>query len=108
MTVAAPDLNLSAHDNEELVAAIALLEDRLALRKIAGWNSGSQEMMETAFCFRHFAIPMRRPDAHSFSPYPDAIRQSLQIFGISPRENIPPTSERAVGSISAMSPLARQ
>jgi hypothetical protein len=59
MTVAAPDLHSSAHDNEELVATIALPEDRLAFGKIARWNPGAQEMVETAFGFRHFAIPMR-------------------------------------------------
>src|SRR5579863_318757 len=53
--VAAPDLHLSAHDDEELVALIALLEDRLALGEIPRRDSRPEEMMETAFAIRHFA-----------------------------------------------------
>src|ERR1700684_607444 len=68
MTVAAPDFNLSAHDDEELVATIAFLEDRLAFCKIAGRNSRAQEMMETAFYFLHSPIPMRRICRHLASP----------------------------------------
>src|ERR1700733_7319214 len=59
MTIAASDLHLSTHDNEELVATIALPEDRLAFGKIARRKPGAQEMMETDFRFWHFAIPMR-------------------------------------------------
>ena len=68
MTVAAYDLHLSTHDNEELVATIALPEDRLAFGEIARRKPGAQEMMETDFRFWHFAIPMRRRHAHCSPP----------------------------------------
>src|SRR6202453_4395626 len=87
MTVPAYDLHPSTHDNEELVATIALLEDRRALGKIARRKPGAQEMMETDFCFWHFAIPMRRCPRTIVSPSPDAIGQSRQIFGTASRQS---------------------
>jgi hypothetical protein len=87
MTVAAPDLHLSTHDNEELVAAIALLEDRLAFRKIAGRNSRTQEVMETAFCFRHWPFLCVAPDAHLLPPIPMQSHNPNKFFGISPRQS---------------------
>src|SRR6202044_922134 len=75
MTVPANDLHLSVHDNEELVATIALLEDRLAFGEIARRKPGAQEMMETAFRFWHSSFLCVAFDALCL-PHPEPIAQS--------------------------------
>jgi hypothetical protein len=53
--IAALDLDLSPHDDKELVALFALPEDRCALREIAGRDLPPHKKTEIDLVVRHFA-----------------------------------------------------
>src|SRR5208283_373256 len=56
-TIVAPDLDLSAHDDKELVASIAFAEDRVSFREIASRDLRPHEKTEIDNVVRHFASP---------------------------------------------------
>src|SRR5208282_4785553 len=55
-TVAAPDLDLSAHDDEELIAMFALLEDQVSFGELAGQDLRPHEKTEIDLILRHLVI----------------------------------------------------